>query len=229
MTIDTAIQEVKHNIKAAQSRSPFAAKDVLLLAVTKTVEPERIQEAIEAGVCDLGENKVQEILAKYDALPTAKWHLIGHLQTNKVKYILDKVVMVHSLDRIELAKEINKRALALNIIMPVLVQVNIAEEDSKFGLKEGEVKDFLTAMADYKGLQVEGLMTIGPFLPDKEDLRPVFRSLRLLSQRMDSLNMPHISMKHLSMGMSNDYEVAVEEGATIIRVGSNIFGHRIYK
>jgi pyridoxal phosphate enzyme (YggS family) len=229
MTIATAIEEVKANIKAAQARSEFAAEDVLLLAVSKTREPEIIQQALDAGAYDLGENRVQEIIGKYDALPGARWHLIGHLQTNKVKYIIDKVVMIHSLDSIGLAKEINKRALSHDLIMPVLVQVNIAEEETKFGLKEQEVQDFLTAMSDYKGLQVKGLMTIGPFLPDKEALRPVFRSLRLLSQQMASLKMPHIQMEHLSMGMSNDYEIAVEEGATMVRVGSNIFGHRIYK
>jgi pyridoxal phosphate enzyme (YggS family) len=229
MTIATAIEEVKANIKAAQARSELAAKEVLLLAVSKTKGPDIIQQALDAGAYDLGENRVQEIMEKYDALPDARWHLIGHLQTNKVKYIIDKVVMIHSLDSIELAKEINKRALSHGLIMPVLVQVNIAEEETKFGLKEQEVQDFLAAMADYKSLQVKGLMTIGPFLPEKEELRPVFRSLRLLSQQMAALKMPHIQMEHLSMGMSNDYEVAVEEGATMVRVGSNIFGHRIYK
>ena len=226
MTVAETLTQVRQNIEAAKARGAYAKKDVLLLAVTKTVSVERIREAVDLGAHDLGENRVQELISKYDELPGVNWHLIGHLQTNKVKYIIDKVKLVHSLDSIELTKEIDKRAKAAGVILPVLVQVNIADEETKFGLAENEVEDFLAAMEDYPSLAVQGLMTIGPFLPEPEELRPVFRSLRLLSERIQGRNLPHISMDFLSMGMSNDYEVAVEEGANIVRIGSSIFGKR---
>ena len=226
MTIKESLSEVRANIEDAKKRSPLSKNDVLLVCVTKTVSAERIKEVVDLGEIDLGENRVQELMSKYDELPGVSWHLIGHLQTNKVKYIVDKVKMIHSLDSIELAREIEKRAALLDITVPTLVQVNIAEEESKFGLKEDSVKDFLIDMSEFPHLRIQGLMTIGPFLSDPEELRPVFRSLRLLSENMSSLNLPHIEMKYLSMGMSNDYQVAIEEGANIIRVGSSIFGKR---
>jgi len=227
MTIAQSIRLVEEKINAAQESSNLAAKDVLLLVVSKTQSVERIREALDAGLVNLGENRVQELLDKYDQLPDAKWHLIGHLQTNKVKYLIGKVQMIHSLDSLELADEIQKRAAAAGMVMPVLVQVNIAEEETKFGMKEEEVENFLHAVSKYPNLKVKGLMTIGPFVDDPEEIRPVFRSLRLLADRMRALNIPNIDMEHLSMGMSNDYEVAIQEGATIVRVGSSIFGHRI--
>ncbi len=227
------LEEVRQNIAAAQARSPFASQEVKLVAVSKTVQPEVIRYAVEDGARDLGENKVQEILAKYEALPdTVNWHLIGHLQTNKVKYIVDKVVMIHSLDRLELAKEIEKRAAAIGRVMPCLLQVNIAEEESKFGMKEEDVADFCAAMKDYPHIQIMGLMTIGPFVGPAE-IRPVFRRLRELAAEteaeMKKSGFNHIKMQELSMGMSNDYQVAVEEGATMVRVGSSIFGARVYR
>lgn len=227
MSIGQSICLVEEKIKAAQAQSQYAAKDVMLLVVTKTQSVERIRQAMDAGQINLGENRVQELLDKYDQLPGAKWHLIGHLQTNKVKYLMNKVQMIHSLDSIELADEIQKRAANANLVMPVLVQVNIAEEDTKFGMAEEEVEDFLITVSGYPNLKVKGLMTIGPFVDDPEEIRPVFRSLRLLADKMRALNIPNIAMEHLSMGMSNDYEVAVEEGATIVRVGSSIFGPRL--
>lgn len=224
-TIAARIVTIQEEIKKAQKRSPFAAPSVKLLAVTKTVPSERIKEAMEAGLVELGENRVQELMGKYEALPEARWHLIGHLQTNKVKYILDKVKLIHSLDRIELAQELEKRAAAAGLIIPVLVQVNIADEDSKFGLSEAETPDFLENITNFPHLQVDGLMTIGPFAPP-EELRPVFRQLRLLRERIREKNLPYLNLDQLSMGMSNDYQVAVEEGATIVRLGSVIFGAR---
>ncbi|MCL1874210.1 MAG: YggS family pyridoxal phosphate-dependent enzyme [Clostridiales bacterium] len=224
-TIAAKINAIQEEIKKAQSHSPFAAPAVKLLAVTKTVSPERIREAMEAGLTELGENRVQEMMGKYEALPAARWHLIGHLQTNKVKYILDKVQLIHSLDRIELAQELEKRAAAINTLIPVLVQVNIADEDSKFGLSEAETPDYLENITNFPHLQVQGLMTIGPFVP-AEEIRPVFRQLRLLRDKMRKKNLPYINLDQLSMGMSNDYQVAVEEGATIVRLGSVIFGAR---
>jgi pyridoxal phosphate enzyme (YggS family) len=228
MDIKTNLASTQERIKAAQDRSNNAADEVLLLAVSKTFAPDVIQKALDAGQYDLGENKVQEIQNKFPVLPAARWHMIGHLQTNKVRHLIDKVVMIHSLDRIDLAKEINKRAQNANLIMPCLVQVNIAEDEKKFGLAENELIDFLQAMTDYPALCVEGLMTIGPYCSDPEEVRPLFANLRKLRDKIAGLGIPDVEMKPLSMGMSGDYEVAVEEGATIVRVGSGIFGARNY-
>ncbi len=225
-------QEILENIEAARARGVHSADKVQLVAVSKTVDPEQIRYALNAGATVLGENKVQEIQAKYDDLPGAKWHLIGHLQTNKVKYLVDKVEMIHSLDRLELAKEIEKRFGAADRMIPCLLQVNIAEEESKWGMKESEVLDFCRAMADFPHIQVRGLMTVGPFV-DREEIRPVFARLRQLrdetAEQIKGLCLPNVEMKELSMGMSHDYTVAVEEGATMVRVGSALFGARIYR
>ena len=226
-------QEVMEHIAAAQKSSPQAAKQVQLVAVSKTVPVENIRHIIDAGATDLGENRVQELLEKYDHLPQQiRWHLIGHLQTNKVKYIVDKVTMIHSLDRLELAKEIEKRAANINRVIPCLLQVNIGEDDNKFGMAAEDTLDFCKAMADYPHFQVRGLMTIGP-LVDREEMRPIFRTLRELrddlAKKVANLGLNHIIMQELSMGMSNDYDIAVEEGATMVRVGSKLFGARIYR
>jgi len=226
MQIAEALVKVHDNIRRAQAASALAARQVQLLAVSKTQPTERIAEAVRAGQKLFAENRVQELVEKYQALPHLRWHLIGHLQTNKVKYMVDKVEMLHSLDSIGLAQELQKRLGALGRVLPVLVQVNIAEEDSKFGLKAEEVADFLDAMADFPALKVQGLMTIGPFTFEAEEMRPVFRELRLILQREQKRSLPHADLRHLSMGMSNDYMVAVEEGADMVRVGSVIFGSR---
>ncbi|MCL1816253.1 MAG: YggS family pyridoxal phosphate-dependent enzyme [Clostridiales bacterium] len=226
ISIISALEEIKGNIRRAQAASPLAARQVQLLAVSKTQPVARIEEAALAGQLLFAENRVQELLEKYQALPHLQWHLIGHLQTNKVKYMVDKVQMLHSLERIELAYELQKRLAAIGRVLPVLVQVNIAEEDSKFGLKAAEVADFLDAMADFPALCVRGLMTIGPFTDTAEEIRPVFRELRRILLREQKRQLPHVNLLHLSMGMSNDYTIAVEEGADIVRVGSSIFGSR---
>ena len=226
MEIAQDLAEVWENIRRAQAGSPLAARQVQLLAVSKTQPAERVAEAAGAGQTLFAENRVQELLEKYQALPHLSWHLIGHLQTNKVKYIVDKVEMLHSLDSLNLAQELQKQLSAHKRVLPVLVQVNIAEEESKFGLKAEEVADFLDALADFPALQAQGLMTIGPFTADAEEIRPVFRELRLLLQREQKRGRQHVELRHLSMGMSNDYAVAVEEGADMVRVGSAIFGSR---
>ena len=229
MSIATALEEVKENIRRAQEASPHAARgEVKLLAVSKTQPIERIAEAAQAGQLLFAENRVQELTEKYQTLPHLHWHLIGHLQTNKVKYMVDKVEMLHSLDSISLAGELQKRLAALGRVLPVLVQVNIAEEESKSGLEVVEVSDFLDAMADFPALKVAGFMTIGPLTAEAEEIRPVFRQLRLILQHQQQRNLPHTDLRHLSMGMSNDYTVAVEEGADMVRVGSGIFGNRRY-
>lgn len=224
--------EILDNIEEAKKRGAHSAQNVQLVAVSKTVDVETIKYAVSAGATVLGENKVQEIQAKFEGLPGVKWHLIGHLQTNKVKYIVDKVEMIHSLDSLNLAKEIEKRFAAADRIIPCLIQVNIAEEESKWGMKEEEVLDFCKAMVDFPHIQIMGLMTVGPFV-EPEEIRPVFARLRELrdetAEQIKDLNLPNVKMQELSMGMSHDYTVAVEEGATMVRVGSALFGPRIYR
>lgn len=227
MQIAQALAQVHENIRRAQAASPHAAQEVRLLAVSKTKPIELITEAAAAGQLVFAENRVQELVAKYEALPHLEWHLIGHLQTNKVKYMIDKVAMLHSLDSIDLARELHKRAAAAGRVLPALVQVNIAEEESKFGIAADEAADFLDAMADFPAIRLEGLMTIGPFTEQAEEIRPVFRELRSILEHEQKRNRPHMDLRHLSMGMSNDYTVAVEEGATMVRVGSSIFGSRM--
>ncbi len=226
MSIKENIAVIRNNIAVAQSRSPYAAANVELLAVSKTKPVEMIAEACAAGQYCFGENRVQEILTKAPLLPQVRWHLIGHLQTNKVRQVIDKVELIHSLDSIELAAEIEKRAAAQTLNVAALVQVNIAEDEYKFGIKKEELNDFLIAMADFAHLQIKGLMTIGPFCENVEEMRPVFVAMRQLFEETLKTAPPNIEMSYLSMGMSHDYMIAVEEGANIVRVGSSIFGDR---
>lgn len=225
--ITAAIGQIQDEIRTAQTRSPLAAPQILLLAVTKTVEAQRINEAINAGITAIGENKVQELLGKFDqVVKNVDWHLIGHLQTNKVKYIIDKVAMIHSLDSEDLASEINKRAEKIGRVMPVLVQVNVADEESKFGVSPESAIPFIQSISRLTHLRIQGLMTIGPNDAQREAIRPVFRQLRELKDRIAAMDIPGVEMKYLSMGMSGDYPIAVEEGANILRIGSGIFGSR---
>lgn len=228
MDIAANLAEVLANIEQAQQRSAYAAKRVRLLAVSKTKPIEMIRAAFQAGQREFGENRVQELAPKQEALPEADWHLIGHLQTNKVKYIIGKTKLIHSLDSIALADEIEKRGSRADVVSDCLVQVNIAEEESKSGLFVPELADFITAMADYPHIRIAGLMTIGPVVADPEEIRPVFAELRRLFLREQARALPYTDMRWLSMGMSHDYPVAVEEGANIVRVGSSIFGSRDY-
>lgn len=221
--------EIKDKIKQAALRSGRLPEDILLLAVTKTIDTDRIQEAVEAGLTSLGENKVQEILNKYETMgENVKWHLIGHLQTNKVKYIIDKVELIHSVESLKLAEEIEKRAAAKNIIMPILVEVNIAQEDSKFGLHPSEVETFIRNISTMQHICIKGLMTVAPFVENPEENRYYFRQLRELLVDINEKKIDNVHMDILSMGMTGDYEVAIEEGATIVRVGTGIFGKRLY-
>jgi len=220
------IAEIRKNTELARRRSPLVWEEITLLAVTKTVDCPRIAEAMAGGLNILGENRVQELLSKYDSLPAAKWHLIGHLQTNKVKYIIDKVAMIESLDSLSLAEEIDRRAAAAGLVMPVLVQVNIGEDEQKFGLPPERAVSFIREAALLKNIKIEGLMTIGPFYAEAERMRPIFAALRELFLLIGKLNILNVCMKYLSMGMSHDYHIAVEEGANVIRVGSALFGSR---
>ncbi|MCR8745323.1 YggS family pyridoxal phosphate-dependent enzyme [Romboutsia lituseburensis] len=221
---------IRNNIKKSTEKSNRKENDVMLLAVTKTVDVDDVQEAINNGVTDVGENKPQELARKYEVLgDKVNWHLIGSLQTNKVKYIIDKVYMIHSLDREVLCEEIQKRAEKINRTINCLVQVNISKEESKHGLEEGNVLEFIENVSNkYKNIRIRGLMTMAPFTEDEEAVRKVFKGLKDLSISIEQKNIPNVSMEYLSMGMSNDYEIAIEEGSTIVRVGTSIFGARNY-
>lgn len=229
-SIKTNLYDIRNNINVAAERANRLSKEITLLAVTKTVDVDAIEEAINEGVTHVGENKPQELSRKYDILgDKVKWHLIGSLQTNKVKYIIDKVYMIHSLDRIALCEEIQKRAEKIDKSISCLVQVNISEEESKHGLKKEDVESFIKEVAkNYSNIKIKGLMTMAPFTDNKEKVRAVFKELKDLSIEIDKLDIPNVDMNVLSMGMSNDYEIAIEEGSTIVRVGTSIFGKRDY-
>ena len=220
---------VQKNIGEACKNADCSAEEVTLIAVSKTKPVEMLREAYDAGARVFGENKVQEIADKYDQMPSdVKWHMIGHLQRNKVKYIIDKVAMIHSVDSLRLAETIEKEAAKKDICMPILIEVNVAEEESKFGLKVEEVLPLIEEISSYSHIQVKGLMTIAPFVANPEENRDVFRKLKKLSVDIAAKNINNINMSVLSMGMTNDYQVAVEEGSTMVRVGTGIFGERDY-
>lgn len=221
--------QVKEKIKVACQNASRSVDDVTLIAVSKTKPLEMLQEAYAAGARDFGENKVQELVDKIPAMPKdIRWHMIGHLQRNKVKYIVDKVYMIHSVDSLRLAEEISKEAVKNNVIVKILIEVNVAEEESKFGLSMDQVEELLMQIKDLPGISVQGLMTIAPFVDDPEENREVFRKLKQLSVDIKSKNIDNINMNVLSMGMTGDYTVAVEEGASYVRVGTGIFGERDY-
>lgn len=202
---------------------------VEIIAVTKTVDVDRIQEALSLGLRNIGENRPQELVRKYDIIGKGpNYHMIGHLQTNKVKYIIDKVSLIHSLDRISLAEELDKRAKMHNLIINTLIQVNVAEEDSKFGLKVEEVMPFIESILKYNNIKIKGLMTIAPFSENPEEVRWVFKTLRQLRDSIVREKFDNVEMGILSMGMTNDYTIAVEEGANMVRIGTGLFGKRNY-
>lgn len=223
------LENVEKRIQAACEVSKRSRDEVKLIAVSKTKPVEVLQEAYDLGVRVFGENKVQELTEKYEVLPKdIEWHLIGHLQTNKVKYIVDKVALIHSVDSIKLAQTIEKEAAKKNCIANILIEVNVAEEDSKFGLKTREVLALVEEISKLEHVRVQGLMTIAPFVDDPEENRSIFKELYKLSVDIEAKNIDNINMSVLSMGMTNDYEVAIEEGATMVRVGTGIFGERNY-
>lgn len=225
-SVTANIQEVIEQVRMSALKANRNPSDIQIVAVTKTVPVERIRQAVDAGMTVLGENRVQELLDKHPEVDGVDWHLIGHLQTNKVKYIADKITLLHSLDSTGLAEELNKRMNAAGRVLDVLVQVNVADESTKFGIKPSDTFDFIDSLRKLTGIKVKGLMTIGPYVSDPEEVRPVFRQLRELAGKVKTMDFPGVEMVHLSMGMSNDYTVAVEEGATLIRLGSIIFGSR---
>ena len=223
------LQQVEKRIQEACKRADRDRKGVTLIAVSKTKPTSMIDEIYEEGIRDFGENKVQELTEKYEQLPTdIHWHMIGHLQRNKVKYIIDKTKLIHSVDSLRLAETIQQEASKRGIKVDVLVEVNVAQEESKFGLKMEEVLPFIEKISTFPNICVKGLMTIAPYVENPEENRPIFRSLRKLFIDINAKNIDNIYMSVLSMGMTKDYEVAVEEGATMVRVGTGIFGERNY-
>ena len=227
--IQQNIIDIEQRITAAAQKSGRKREDILSLAVSKTIDVPRIKQAVDCGLKELGENRVQEILEKYDTMgKDVCWHLIGHLQTNKVKYIINKVKMIHSVESIKLAEEIDKRAKQSNVIMDILVEVNIADEQSKFGVTPKETLSFIKNIAFLDNIRIKGLMTVAPFVDNPEENRDCFRRMRQLLVDINAEKIDNVNMNVLSMGMSNDFEVAIEEGATIVRVGTNIFGKRVY-
>ena len=220
---------VEERICKACERAGRKREEVTLIAVSKTKPVEMLEEIYHSDIRFFGENKVQELCDKYEVLPKdIKWQMIGHLQTNKVKYIVDKVDLIHSVDSIHLAETINKEAGKRNTIVPVLLEVNMAGEDTKFGLKPEEVMEAVESISKMENIRIEGLMTIAPFVADPEENRQYFAGLKQLSVDISGKNVNNVNMSILSMGMTNDFEIAIEEGATMVRIGTAIFGERNY-
>ena len=223
------LTQVEAKISAACERAGRKREEVTLIAVTKTKPVEMLQEAYDWGSRNFGENKVQEIMDKYDKLPSdIQWHMIGHLQRNKVKYIVDKVCLIQSVDSYRLAEEINIQAKKRGVVVPILIEVNIADEQSKFGVRPEETMQLVREISSLDGVSIRGLMCIAPYVVDSEENRPFFRKIKALSIDIEKENIDNVSMDILSMGMTGDYEVAIEEGATMVRVGTGIFGERNY-
>ncbi len=221
------LEQVEKTIEEACASSGRKREDVTLVAVSKTNPVDRIQEAYDLGIRDFGENRVKEMLGKEPQLPgDIRWHLIGHLQTNKVKTVLDKTVLIHAIDSMKLSDTIDFEAKRKGIVVKGLLEVNVAREESKFGFFPEELLPLLDRLRQYRNLKICGLMTVAPMVENAEENRPVFRQLRELSIDIKSKNVDNVSMNLLSMGMTGDYRVAIEEGATLIRVGTGIFGKR---
>lgn len=221
---------VEQEVCKACERSKRNREEVTLIAVSKTKPVEMLEEAITAGATVFGENKVQELCEKYEVLPkNLHWHFIGHLQRNKVKYIVDKVDLIHSVDSLRLAEEISKEAVKRQVEVSILIEVNVAQEESKFGVSVEETENLIREIAILPNIKIQGLMTIAPYVECAEENRMVFRTLKKLAVDIDRKNIDNVNMEMLSMGMTGDYQVAIEEGATMVRVGTGIFGERNYR
>lgn len=224
-----ALIEVENNILDACERSGRNPEEVTLIAVSKTKPVEMLQEVYNEGIRDFGENYVQELADKIEIMPKdIRWHMIGHLQRNKVKYLVGKVACIHSVDSLRLAEVINERSIKLGVVTEIMAEVNIAGEESKFGFTRDEVFDFAEKVRTMEGVKLVGLMTSAPYVNDPEENRQYFREMKSLSVDINEKNINNINITELSMGMTNDYIVAVEEGATHVRVGTAIFGARNY-
>ena len=221
------LDEVTERIAAAARRSGRSETDVTLIPVTKNVEVARIAEAVKAGLTRFGENRVQEAMAKAPLLPpSVEWHLVGTLQRNKARHAVGLFSMVHSLDRVELASELARRCAARGVSLDVLVQVNMGRESQKSGVMPEGTRELLEVLTRYQTLRVRGLMIMTPLCDDPESVRPLFREGRILKEELGRLRLSNVELEHLSMGMSGDFEVAIEEGATMVRIGTALFGPR---
>ena len=224
------LANVEKNIEQACKNAGRSRDEVTLIAVSKTKPVEMLQEIYDENIRDFGENKVQELCSKMEQLPSdIRWHMIGHLQRNKVKYIVGKVELIHSVDTYRLAEEINIQAKKQNVIVPILVEVNIAHEESKFGISAEDAILLVEEISKLGNIRITGLMTIAPYVENPEDNRLYFRKIKQLSVDITNKNIDNVFMEILSMGMTGDYMVAIEEGATMVRVGTGIFGERNYK
>lgn len=223
------VAEVEARIQAACERAGRRREEVTLIAVSKTKPVRDIYEVMETGIKDFGENKVQEMCDKIEMIQQPlNWHMIGHLQRNKVKYIVDKATLIHSVDSLRLAQQISQEAQKKSVESNILIEVNVAEEESKFGLSTAEVIQMVEEISKLPSVHIKGLMTVAPFTDNPEENRPYFRNLKQLAVDIAEKNIDNVTMSVLSMGMTGDYEVAIEEGATMVRVGTGIFGARIY-
>lgn len=229
MSVCENYKEVEKRVEEACKRAGRKREEVTLIAVSKTKPVSMIEELLPLNVRDFGENKVQELTAKAEILPSAlHWHMIGHLQRNKVKYIVDKACIIHSVDSLRLAEEISKAAQKKQVTAKILIEVNVAEEESKFGVRTSELLPLIEAISPLPNIAIKGLMTIAPYVENPEENRWIFQKLKNLSIDIKGKNFDNVTMDVLSMGMTGDYEVAIEEGATHVRVGTGIFGERDY-
>lgn len=223
------LENVESNIQKVCDRKDILRKDITLIAVSKTKPVEMLQEIYDAGCRDFGENKVQELVDKYEVMPKdIRWHMIGHLQRNKVKYIIDKVALIHSVDSLRLAETIEKEAAKKNIVVDILIEVNAAREESKFGVFPEELPELVEKIAEFSHIRVRGLMTVAPYVENAEENRGIFNKMHKLSVDITDKNIDNNTKSILSMGMTNDYKIAIEEGANMVRVGTAIFGERNY-
>lgn len=222
------LQDIKNNIEKSCIKANRNIEEIKIIGVTKTIDIERIKILKELGINTFGENKAQELLEKYDNIEDARWHFIGNLQTNKVKYIIDKVDIIHSVNSLKLLEEINKRALNINKNMPILLEVNIANEESKNGLLEQDLPYIIDEIEKFKNITLNGLMCVAPFVENPNKNVKYFEKMRKLFIDISDKNKDNINMKYLSMGMTNDYQVAIEQGSNMIRIGTGIFGKRNY-
>ncbi|MGI6413826.1 MAG: YggS family pyridoxal phosphate-dependent enzyme [Syntrophomonadaceae bacterium] len=223
--IKANLQRIEKRVAEAAYRSGRHPDDVTLVAVSKTVYIPEIKDTINCGILDFGENRVQDLIRKIKCIPQARWHMIGRLQSNKVKDIVGKVVLIHSLDRWKLAETINSRGQHLGITVPTLLQVNISGEVQKTGVDPSDVESYLDSIGQLRSIKVCGFMTMAPQSEDPEQARPVFRQLFELREKLKGRRFTNVELKYLSMGMSRDFEVAIEEGANIVRIGSAIFSN----
>lgn len=223
MSIAQNIEKIRSDIKKACEISGRNYDDITILGVTKTVGPDDIMCAVNEGITELGENRVQEFLEKYDKIPNVKWHIIGHLQTNKVKYIIGKTKLIHSVDSVKLAEEIERLSKKAGVITDILIEVNISGEETKSGISENEILPFLEKSENFSNVKVKGFMTMAPKFAPEDEIRQIFKKLYKIFVDISQKKYNNISMEYLSMGMSSDYVIAVEEGANIVRIGSKIF------